>query len=136
MGTQQVVQTDGDTVFVRRTGETQLADVKRMCAAMETTLAAHGRGFWLFDLSEAGGFGSEARVWAAEWEKKYHVTGLSAFGGSLQIRSMTRLIANAIKASCPLRADFVTSFVDTEAEARAWIDAQRALFLVRNGGSP
>ncbi|WP_437680324.1 STAS/SEC14 domain-containing protein [Sorangium sp. So ce131] len=121
-----VVRVEGDIVFVKRAGETQLRDVQRMCKAMEDTLAAHGRGFWLFDLKDAGGFGAEARKWAGEWEKQHAVTALAAFGGSLEIRSLTKLIATAVKSSSPLRSEFIAEFFNTEAEARAWIDAQRA----------
>lgn len=118
------VRVEGDIVFVKRSGETDLIHARAMCEAMSEVLKKYRRGFRLFDLNAAGGFGHDARAWVGEWEKKHQVTALAGFGGSLEIRSMTKLIASAVR-TYPGREAFKAAFYDTEAEARAWLEAER-----------
>ncbi|MDI1478858.1 STAS/SEC14 domain-containing protein [Polyangium sp. y55x31] len=105
-------------------GEDMLAQVEALQALAELT----GRGvFWVADVSEMGSLTPQARRVAAADEfaglRAIH-RGSAVIGASFTTRVMATLLIRAVRVLEPHRSRPV-AFVETEAEARAFLEPYR-----------
>jgi hypothetical protein len=82
-----------------------------------------GRIFIIIDQSQAGTTPPESRRFLAEWNKRHNLGGVALFGGNAAVRALATLITTAIRLIRPSSAPMV--FTANEAEARAWVAAQK-----------
>lgn len=112
-----------DIVLVRLRGDCNLSDAKQICDELVALIGRWGRVYLLHDLTLAGSIPPESRRFLADWNKLYTLGGVANFGGSAAVRMVTLLLMNAYRlirsGGTPL------TYVGSEAEARAWIAAQR-----------
>lgn len=116
-----------DIVYLIQKGDYTRDDAIKMHAEMGHLLNSIGRAFALVDQSRAGKTDPEARRMIVEWNKKFKASGSAIFGGGVVSRAAATLILSAIRLFVPNTSPVV--FKETEAEARAWISAQRAKIL-------
>ncbi len=132
IGTHQLVLED-DVVFLTHRGDFTLADAVQMNVEVEAVLKRLGRAFILIDLTHARSMPPEVRRYLAEWNKQHKPSGAILFGASAVSRAVATLVLAAIRI---FRADSLpTLFMATEAEARGWIEVQRAKILATPRGS-
>lgn len=67
----------------------------------------------------------DARQWITEWRDRYQLTAVACFGASFTVRTFASLLVRAIHL-IKKSPGGVMGFFDTEAQARAFLDAQRA----------
>ncbi|MBL8634212.1 MAG: hypothetical protein JNM40_13405 [Myxococcales bacterium] len=114
---------EDDIVVLTQIGDHVQAEVLQVTVVMAEVLAAHGRLFFLLDLTQAEKTAPEARRHIAEWSKRNRISGIALFGGSVAARAVSSLAIAAIRL---FRGDHTpTVFTATESEARAWIAEQR-----------
>jgi len=126
VGTHEV-RVEEDIVYLIQKGDYTRDDAIKMHAEMGHLLNSIGRVFALVDQSKAGRTDPEARKMIVEWNKKFKASGSAIFGGSVVSRAAATLIVSALRLFAPNTSPVV--FKETEAEARAWISAQRARIL-------
>jgi hypothetical protein len=133
MGTHQISVED-DIVFLQQNGDYTPDDALKTHAEIEGVLYSLGRVFILVDQSKAGITQPQTRKIIAAWNKKHKATGAAMFGGGLASRAAATLVLSAIRL---FRPDLLpTVFVETEAEGRAWINAQRNKYMAKTGAQP
>jgi hypothetical protein len=101
--------------------------VARYVGALQDQLALQvGYALELQDCSQITTFTAEARRSFFEWNRKRQYPGAVAIvGASFVLKTMAMMLFRAVKLIVTVAAEM--EFFDTEAEARAWLDAQRAL---------
>lgn len=132
VGTHEV-RVEDDIVFLIQRGDYTHDDAIKMHAEMGHLLDSIGRAFALVDQSRAGKTDPGARKMIVEWNKKYKASGSAIFGGSVVSRAAATLILSAIRLFAPDTSPVV--FFSSEAEARAWIAAQRAKIMTHQPGA-
>jgi hypothetical protein len=101
-----------------------LPEIIRLLRITQEVKRLRGRVFLLAQVSgEMGTVSPESRRWIAEWGKRHHIDGLALSGGSAVGRALTLLIVTAV--NLLRKAPTALTFVQSEAEARAWVAAQR-----------
>jgi hypothetical protein len=117
-----------DLYHTRMDGEVSEDDVRTQFEAIRTLSKHAGHTiFWMSDVRKMGSFTTEARRAVAEETRKDALAGIrasAAFGASFPTRVVVTLLLRAIRALKPAKAR-PYAFVDTEAEARAFLDEQR-----------
>lgn len=112
-----------DLVLVRVRGDYNLPDAQQVGDELAALMGRQGRVYILVDLTQAGTIPPESRRFLAEWNKQYTLGGVANFGGGAAIRLLSTLLMNAYRLIRPEGAPLV--YVGSEAEARAWVAAQR-----------
>jgi len=133
IGTHTLV-VEEDLVFLTQHGDYKLGDAQQVNAEVEAVLARLGRVFVLVDQRAAGTTPPDARRCLAEWNKKHKASGAAIFGGSAAARAAATLVLTAVRVFRPDSTP--TIFTTTEAEARAWIAAQRTKLLAAGSAPP
>lgn len=117
----------GDLIEIEVQGPLTLADITALrTLALETLALEQGRCFLLADVRAMTGIDAEARRMMATWSKVEHerLAGTAIYGCGFALRALLTLTFNAIQLFG--RQELDTMFARDEAEARGWIDAQRA----------
>ncbi len=124
-----------DIFFLRIEGDMTGPEMERVLEEYDRFVAVHGRGFWLSDGSKMGDLSVEARKLAARVRPAAGLAAAVVFGTSFRQRLMaTLLVKTAALFRSPAEVIPVV-FVQTEQEARAWIDGQRRRLSKRPGGA-
>lgn len=122
-----LLRRDGDILFVRFRGAVDIGEMQLLFAAMVQMQEKNPVVFHLYDGSQAGLTTPEARRWAAENMTSTHrAAGIACYGVNAVVRAIAQLHTRAI-ALLHRQVAVPMVFFATEAEARAWIDRQRAL---------
>lgn len=82
--------------------------------------------FLLVDMSRVGKVSAAARQQSAKGSKDLNLRGIAVIGASTPLRLLAGVVARAIDV-LNRNTDNPTRFFETEAEARSWIAARRAL---------
>lgn len=120
---QHLMEREKDLSSIRLRGNLSLEEAQVFHAMVERSLETYGRAYVLVDASEAGLISATTRRWIARWNQEHLVSGVAIYGGSLVARTLLTLLLNAIMLMG--RQNFPAVFVRTEADARAWLTAQR-----------
>jgi len=112
-----------DVFSIRYSGDVLRAEAEEMTDAYEQFYKEGRRIYLLLDLTRIGAIPAESRKLAAARAARRKNEHAVFFGASFTMRLVTRLVTKAI-ALARGEPDF-SVFVATEAEARAWIEAQR-----------
>ena len=118
------VRVEGDIVFSRWQGVGSLAEIQAYHAIVERVIAERGQVYCLIDMSNTGRPTPEARQWMTEWSRRFHVNAVAGFGASFAVRVAVTLMMRAVRFF--KGSEFLTEFFETEAEARAFLAAERA----------
>jgi hypothetical protein len=122
VGTHEV-HIDNDLVHLLQHGDYTLDDAIKTHAEIEAVLIKLGRAFILVDQSRAGITFPEVRKFIGDWNKKHKASGAAMYGGSLASRAAATLVLSVIRLFRP--DTLPTVFMQSEAEARNWINTQR-----------
>lgn len=79
----------------------------------------------LADIRELGEIPPDSRRVLAVRTGPVPYRGIAIFGGSFQVRLLSKLLVGAVNLFSRPRRDNPVHFCDTEAEARAWIEQRR-----------
>ena len=86
------------------------------------------RVFYLLDLSKLEAIHPEVRKEASRTARLLPLAGVAAFGAPIKARVLAKLVFTAMNLFKANAADrFPIEFVDTEAEARRWIEKRRSV---------
>lgn len=118
------IRVEGDLVFSVWDGPSTLEEIQAYHAINERVIAEHGRLFSLIDMRKAHRPPPEARKWITEWSSRFHINAVACFGTSFTVRTFANLLVRAIRLI--KGPEGVIAFFDTEAQARAFLDAERA----------
>jgi hypothetical protein len=117
-----------DLYIIRMNGDVSADDMRMQIDALRAIAQRTGGGvFWLCDVTQMGALSPEARRTAAEASKKGVqdvLRGSAVFGASFATRVMVGLMVRAVRILKPGKHRPL-AFVETEAEARAFLDEQR-----------
>lgn len=130
---QHTVELSGQTFITRLQGCFTLAEAKQYTALLDSLTAAAGPLFGILDMHNASGPDPQTRAWIGRWTRHAQVLGIAAVGASPVMRTVLTLLSNVTRLLS--RRSRPMAFCATEAEARAWVAAQRAL-LASAGPSP
>ncbi|TKD12780.1 STAS/SEC14 domain-containing protein [Polyangium fumosum] len=120
-----------DLFVIRVVGDVSLSDTQAMFERIETFSGKAGRPiFWLSDISGLGQVTPDARKFPLALDATRWLRATVVFGGSFHQRLVANLVMKAIPLLRPSRQMRPLSFFPTEAEARAYVEAER-----RGGGS-
>lgn len=115
-----------DLYFVRTNGDVSGSDMLAQIEALRALAPIVKQGiFWLTDVRNMGALTAEARRAAAaasSGELRTVLRGSAVFGASFGTRVVVTLLARAVRLLNPLKSR-VLAFVETEAEARAFLKA-------------
>lgn len=117
----------GDVIEIAVHGVLSVDDVTALREVAREVLRAHGRCFLIGDVNAMTGIDADARRLMAEWSKVEpdRVAGTAIHGCNFAMRALLTLTLNAIRYFSKQPAND-SVFVRDAAEARAWVDAQRA----------
>jgi hypothetical protein len=126
---------EGDIVYSVWDGPSTLAEVQAFHGLFERVLAEHGRAFSLIDMRKAHSPTPDTRQWLTEWSERYQIAAVACFGASFTVRTIATLLVRAIRL---LRKGpgGVMGFFETEASARAFLNAERARLEARQSRPP
>ncbi|HRI53564.1 MAG TPA: STAS/SEC14 domain-containing protein [Pseudomonadota bacterium] len=122
---QHTVELYGQTFIFRLHGSFSLAEAKQYTALLDSLTAAGGPLFGILDLQNASGLDPQTRAWIGRWARQAQILGIAAVGASPVMRTVLTLLSNVTRLLS--RRSRPMAFCVTEAEARAWVAAQRAL---------
>ena len=116
-------EVEDDLVLLRLIGDLSEPECVRILAAAEAVQSVYGYHLGLSDLRSFGTMSPEARRYLGVWSKRYSLGVNASFGGSAMAFAIATLIHRAV--SMIRRQESKFAFFKTEAEARAWLYAQR-----------
>ena len=116
-------EVEGDLVLLRLVGDLNEAEAVQIMAAAAAVQDIYGYHLGLSDLRSSGRLLPEARRYIGEWTKRHSLGVNASFGGSVVAFAIATLIHRAASMIRGQESKF--GFFKTEAEARAWLDAQR-----------
>lgn len=118
----------GDVLGIHFGGHITLQDCVDLRDLIEHLGREVGYTFLLVDMRESSSIAPEARRYMAQWNRESTeelLAGTAMYGISFAMRAIVTLTLNAIK-FLGKKERTHTVFVKDEAEARRWIDAERA----------
>lgn len=125
----------GDLSVVEVVGDVEAAHVASMQQASRPLFEEYGYTLTLVDARQAGTMTPEARRASAVYQRLHSVPGaVGIFGVSALIGALVALYTRAIALFST--RERVTAMFQTEAEARAWLDAQRLKLRAVYGRTP
>lgn len=116
-----------DTVYTALAGDLNVADVVEVAAEVQRTVKGKPHYFAITDIRSLGSPSMEVRKAAIEIGRGLPNRGMAFFGGSLRMRVIPSLIAQAVNLFNRWGKQSPIRFFETEAEARAWIDERRSI---------
>lgn len=125
VGSHEVQFEPPDIVIIRFSGPADLSDFKKLYEPLLELSAAHGgaRFFLISDQTKSTEVSAEARHWVGRNIKSYPISGAAMFGAEPGMKTITSLVARG--AHMMGLVPFPTMIVDSEAQARVWIEQQR-----------
>ena len=127
------LRVEGDIVFSVWDGPSTLAEVQALHAIYERVIAERGRVYCLVDMTNSQRPPPEARQWATEWGRRFHIDAIAGFGASFPLRVASKLLLRAIRFF--KGSEFTMEFFETEAEARAFLATERARLAAMGGAA-
>lgn len=118
------IQRDGDLLIFVADGPILEADVEATIAVAEVSIQAHARYDLLIDVRKLTRVDPSARRRAATASVNQYLGNIAIFGASLVIRALLTLVIRGMVMMG--RSQVMVHFCESEGEARAWLDAQRA----------
>jgi hypothetical protein len=116
-----------DIIFMRLAGPVSEQEAMDINVYHRLWGQEHPRVFYLLDLSRLESIDPEGRKEASRTVRMLPLAGVAAFGAPIKARVLAKLVFTAMNLFKSKTADrFPIEFVDTEAEARAWIDKRRS----------
>jgi hypothetical protein len=115
-----------DVIFMRLAGPVTQEEAAEINVFHRAWGQQYPRVFYLLDLRELEAIDPEGRKEASRTVRMLPLAGVAAYGAPIKARVLAKLVftaMNLFKASTAER--FPIEFVDTEDEARAWIDERR-----------
>ena len=113
-----------DIVHIKAIGDLSLEAMDQLLAEITRLTAGRGAYFVLSDISLIGKISPEARKRVSERVDTLQIRGGVAFGASFPQRVIVTLLARVLSLFGNL-GERPLVIVETEAQARAWIDARR-----------
>lgn len=114
-----------DILVSRGEGESDANAIRTFNRLAEELARKHGRLYLIADMSKSAAMGPEARKAAGEFTAGASpFQAMVIFGASFAMRTVVNMMMRA--AHLLGRTESTLYFVANEADARAWIDAQRA----------
>lgn len=113
------VRVEGCILLVHFVGDVTMDDWKKFRLISEEVIATEGRFYMIGHLPESGTIVPEVRRDYLNWLKEKPLLGVANIGGGRMSRALAVLLSNAIRLFLGVRIP--TAFVQTEAEARAWV---------------
>jgi hypothetical protein len=123
IGTHEI-RLEGELLYLIQHGDYTLSDAQAVGREIEVLLQHRGRAYVIVDQTDAGKTPPEARRALVEWNQKHHISGAVIFGSSGAARAMATLVLSALRII--QRGAAPIWFVDSEADARAFIEKLRA----------
>jgi hypothetical protein len=117
------IRIEQDVVFTRFSGKVTSIEGHELLVLLQRVLQQQGRLYLLFDNSQNVGLDPEARRLFIRWLRENPIAGIANFGGGVVPRTLAFLLINAIR--LVVKEAPAQTYVSTEAEARAWLDALR-----------
>lgn len=114
-----------DLVAITWHGPSSLTEIQQIMSGVDEVYRQHGYVLMLFDLTDAGPAQEGSRKWLATWGRDNPQHRVATFGASLLVRTALHLVNRASRMFNSQIAD--TQFCASEAQARAWLAAQRPL---------
>ena len=115
-----------DILFMRLSGPVSEEEAKEIDRVHLAWAAGHPRVFFLLDLSGLESIDPEGRKDASRTVRELPLAGVAIYGAPMKARVLAKLVFTAMNLFKASSADrFPIEFVDTEAEARAWIEERR-----------
>jgi hypothetical protein len=124
------VRVEDDLVFSCWASPGTLAEIQAYHGILERVIAEKGRVFCLIDMANTHHPPPEARQWLTEWSRRFHIDAIAGFRASFAVRVASTLILRAIRFF--KGSALIMEFFETEAEARAFLAAERARLAARN----
>lgn len=127
------VRIDSDLVRVRNIGVFTLRDMTELLALYVRMHREHAAYFVIFDCSKSEGIDQKARKSLTQANPEaMTATATVIVGASFPLRTVTNMIVRALRAFG--RPPLAISFLDTDAQARAYIDQERQRARTRHTG--
>jgi len=115
-----------DVIFMRLAGPVSEAEATEINVFHRAWGEQYPRVFYLLDLSELESIDPEGRKEASRTVRMLPLAGVAAYGAPIKARVLAKLVFTAMNLFKASSADrFPIEFVDTEDEARAWIEERR-----------
>ena len=115
-----------DVIFMRLAGPVSEAEANEIIVYHRTWGEQSPRVFYLLDLSELESIDPEGRKEASRTVRMLPLAGVAAYGAPVKARVLAKLVFTAMNLfKARTDSGFPIEFVDTEAEARSWIDERR-----------
>lgn len=129
------VRLEDDTLYLAVNGAMDLGETITVHREIEKILTQLRRVFIIVDNRSGSGITPESRRWIGEWNRQHKASGVAVFGntgatGRALIAIVFAVIRIFRKDALPL------VWVKGEAEARAWIAAERNKLLHSRGSHP
>lgn len=116
----------GDLVGIHYVGTITLPDLMQLRAVLDETHRVVGRCFLLSDMRRCDGIDGPARRFVADWNKQNTETtaAMAMYGLSFSLRAVTLMTIQAVRFLG--LGQIEVGLHKDEAEARRWLDEQRA----------
>jgi hypothetical protein len=115
-----------DVIFMRLAGPVSKAEANEINVYHRAWGEEHARVFYLLDLSELESIDPEGRKEASRTVRMLPLAGVAAYGAPVKARVLAKLVFTAMNLfKARTDSGFPIEFVDTEDEARAWIEERR-----------
>lgn len=124
VGTTTIHLEPPDIVRLKAEGDLSAEDMARIFAEITRLTVTQSRYFVLTDISGLGKISPDARKRASEQIDTLRVCGGAAFGATFPQRVLVTLLSRVLSLFGNF-ADRPLVIVETEAQARAWIEARR-----------
>lgn len=124
------IRVEGDIVNSVWDGPSTLAEIQAYHVVLERVIAERGRAFTLIDMRKAHRPPPDGREWITTWSESHELAAVACFGASFTVRTFATLLLRAIR--LVKRPGGVMAFFETEAQARAFLAAERARLEARD----
>lgn len=123
IGNHEVIFEEPDVLLFRVSGDVTEREAIQFCDELVSLTRAARRVFFLVDVTRGGTIDSSARRRLAEGMRPVPNRGSVFVGADFRTRVLLQMVIHAIRLLTGRSNP--AGFVETEAEARAWVDARR-----------
>lgn len=116
---------EGDLIKLEFHGDITLPDIQQILSAISDMIARQGTFGVLANAAQMGTMTPAARRHVGSFTDAHHGYGAAILGASLPVRAVMTLVTRAVEIFRRHELPGGIQFFKTEAEARAWLDAQR-----------
>ena len=111
-----------DVLYTRFDGDFSLEHAKDLMTFVGEQFGA-GAYYAICDIRRQGSTSADARRLLVDWTRNRQLRAAAMIGGNAVARAMTRLVSSAIRVFN--KQAILVQFVDSEADAEAWIAQQK-----------